>query len=70
MGIKRITENPTIADTIIFDILTPNEVISGIELDSESPNQPECFEADPFKVDDVKIFYIEREKQYHVIWRC
>ena len=61
MGIKRITENPTIADTIIFDILTPNEVISGIELDSESPNQPECFEADPFKVDDVKIFYIERD---------
>lgn len=61
MTTKRITENPTIADTIIFDILTPNEVISGVELDPESPDQPECFEADPFKVDDVKIFYIERD---------
>ena len=46
MALKKITENPKITDTIVFDILTP---------DAEG-----CFTSDPFKVDTVKIFYISK----------
>lgn len=46
MAIKNIFESPTIADMVVIPILTP---------DSDG-----CFLADPFKVDNVKIFYISR----------
>ena len=46
MATKKVTENPTIADFVSFDILTPD--VAG------------CFLTDPFKVDNVKIYYIER----------
>ena len=44
MALKKITENPKITDTIIFDILVPGA--------------DNCFTSDPFKVDTVKIFHI------------
>lgn len=46
MALKKITENPKITDTVIFDINTPGA--------------DDCFTSDPFKVDDVKIFYIQK----------
>ena len=47
MAIKTISENPKITDTIVFDILTPGA--------------DGCFTADPYKVDVVKIFFIEKD---------
>jgi hypothetical protein len=47
MESKKITENPKVTDTIVFDILTPGA-------DS-------CFASDPFKVDNVKIFHIRKD---------
>lgn len=47
MAIKRVDESPTIADQIIFDILTPDS--------------NDCFLGNPFKVDNVTIYFIERE---------
>lgn len=44
--IKKIYENPTISDTIEFEITTPD--FSG------------CFSSNPYKVDQVIIFFIER----------
>ncbi len=46
MAIKTIDESPTIADRIVFSILTP---------DSNG-----CFFANPFKVGNVTIYFIER----------
>lgn len=43
---KTISENPTIADRIVFDLACP---------DADG-----CFLANPYKVDNVKIFFIER----------
>jgi hypothetical protein len=67
---KRIHENPTIADRITFDILTPDEFLTGSEA------EPECFEVDPFRVDSITIYFLERgtsggninsiEKQRHI----
>tara|TARA_Y100000034_G_scaffold23940_1_gene27740 strand:+ start:2460 stop:5609 length:3150 start_codon:yes stop_codon:yes gene_type:complete len=61
MAAKKITENPKVTDTIIFDILTPGA--------------DDCFTSDPFKVDDVKIFHIQKnftdtnDKQFEkVFW--
>lgn len=47
MAEKRIDENPRITDTIIFDI--------------ETPGADGCFTDDPYKVDKVTIYYIERD---------
>jgi hypothetical protein len=54
MSLKKLNENPTIADQIIIEIDTP---VDG------------CFEADPYKVDNIKIYYVQRtfsgnDKQY------
>jgi len=46
MAIKRLNETPTIADTVVIDVLTPDET--------------GCFPANPYKVDRVQIFYVER----------
>lgn len=47
MAIKRLSENPTITDTILFDILTP---------DSDG-----CFVSGcPYKVIQAKIYFLER----------
>lgn len=49
MAEKRINENPRITDTIIFDLPTPGA--------------DGCFTADPYKVDKVTIYYVERSFQ-------
>lgn len=46
MDAKRLADSPTIADTIVFDILTP---------DADG-----CFTGDPYKVDSVTIYYVRR----------
>ena len=46
MDIKKITENPKITDIVLIELPTP---------DSDG-----CYVADPYKVDSVKIFYVER----------
>lgn len=53
MAEKTITQNPSITDEVVFDILTPNEVLV-------SGEQPECFSADPYKVDSITIYYVHR----------
>lgn len=47
MTIKKFNDSPTISDQIIFDILTPD--ING------------CFLSNPYKVDKVSIYFIERD---------
>lgn len=47
MATVTITENPVETDTIVFDLLTPDA--SG------------CFTANPYKVDSVVIYYVERD---------
>lgn len=47
MAIKKITENPKITDIISFDILTPGA--------------DNCFAANPYKVVNVTIYYLERD---------
>lgn len=47
MAIKKITENPKITDIISFDILTPGA--------------DNCFSANPYKVVNVTIYYLERD---------
>jgi len=47
MADKRITENPRITDTIVFDI--------------ETPDADGCFTANPYKVDNLTIYYVERD---------
>jgi hypothetical protein len=47
MALKTINQNPKITDTIRFTI--------------ETPDAGDCYVADPYKVDNVKIFYIERD---------
>jgi hypothetical protein len=51
---KRINESPTITDQIVFDILTPGDFVTGTEVD------PECFDSDPFRVDSVTIYFLQR----------
>ncbi len=46
MTAKYLSENPTIADQVIFELKTP---------DADG-----CFADDPYKVDEVKIYYIQR----------
>lgn len=46
MALLSITENPTITDSIVFDIRTPD--VSG------------CYSANPYKVDRAIIFFVER----------
>jgi hypothetical protein len=43
---KKINENPTIADDVLFEF--------------ETPDADGCLLANPYRVDTVKIFYIER----------
>lgn len=47
MALKTIDQNPTITDTILFEITTPDA--NG------------CFLSNPYKVDSVIIFYVERD---------
>jgi len=47
MALKKITENPKITDTILFEI--------------ETPDGDDCFVSDPYKVDSVIVYYIERD---------
>lgn len=47
MALLKPTENPTIADTILFELPTPDA--NG------------CFLANPYKVDSVVIYYVERD---------
>lgn len=49
MTIKTLTENPTITDTIVFDITTPGA--------------DGCFTSNPYKVDNLTIYYIARDYQ-------
>lgn len=47
MALKRIAENPIITDTILFDILTPDE--------------DGCFVSDcPYKVTKVQVYFLEK----------
>ncbi len=43
---KRLNENPTIADEIIFDI--------------ETPGSDGCFTTNPYIVDKITIYYVRR----------
>lgn len=54
MALKRITENPTISDTVVFDIQTPSYAPSVINLD------PICYTVDPYEVSTVEIYYLEK----------
>jgi|694.fasta_scaffold07368_11 hypothetical protein len=47
MALKRLNENPKITDTILLEI--------------ECPNFDGCFDANPYKVDNVIIYYVERD---------
>lgn len=47
MALKRINEKPRTTDTILFELETPDE--NG------------CFTANPYKVDRVTIYYVERD---------
>lgn len=47
MALKTISESPTITDSILFEILTP---------DADG-----CFLSDPYKVEKVVIYYIQRD---------
>lgn len=47
MAIKRINENPTVTDRVLFDILCPGD--------------DDCFRYNPYKVDNVTVYYIERD---------
>lgn len=47
MALKKINEQPKITDTILLEITTP---------DADG-----CFSANPYKVDKVTIYYIERD---------
>lgn len=47
MAIKTIDQNPTITDKIVFSILTPDA--SG------------CFSTDPYQVNNVTIYYVQRD---------
>lgn len=49
MAVKRIDNQPTITDTIIIDILTP---------DADG-----CYLVDPYKVDSITIYYLEKSFQ-------
>lgn len=50
MALKKITENPTLGDTILFEI--------------ETPDADGCFIENPYRVDSVKIFFVERGFNY------
>ena len=47
MELKKITENPKITDTILFEL--------------ETPDGEDCFVSDPYKVDTVIIYHVERD---------
>lgn len=47
MALKKITENPKITDTILFEL--------------ETPDGDDCFVSDPYKVDNVIIYFVERD---------
>jgi hypothetical protein len=46
MQIKKITENPKLTDIVLIEL--------------ETPDSDGCFLSNPYKVDSVKIFYVER----------
>ena len=46
MAVKKINENPKITDTIILEI--------------ETPDAYGCYQENPYKVDNVIIYYVER----------
>ena len=45
--IKKINEDPKVTDVILFEL--------------ETPDSTNCFVADPFKVDNVTIYFVERD---------
>ena len=47
MALKKITENPKITDTILFEL--------------ETPDGDDCFVNDPYKIDTVVIYHVERD---------
>ena len=47
MALKKIDENPKITDTILFEIPTPGA--------------DGCFTDDPYKVDKLTIYYLQRD---------
>lgn len=47
MAIKKITENPKITDTFLFEIITPNA--------------DGCFDSNPYKIDKVTVYFVERD---------
>lgn len=47
MALKKINENPKISDTILLEIATPNAA--------------GCFDENPYKVDSVIIYHVERD---------
>lgn len=47
MALKRINESPKITDTLLLEI--------------ETPDGNGCFESNPYKVDSVIVYYVERD---------
>jgi hypothetical protein len=47
MALKKINENPKISDIILFEITTPGA--------------DGCFDANPYKVDSLIVYYVERD---------
>lgn len=47
MALKKINESPRVTDTILFELTTPDAA--------------GCFTANPYKVDKVTIYYVERD---------
>lgn len=47
MSLKKINENPRTTDTILFEI--------------ECPGADGCFTSDPYKVDNIIVYYVERD---------
>lgn len=50
MALKKITENPTLGDTILFEL--------------ETPDANGCFLENPDRIDNIKIFFVERGFNY------
>lgn len=58
---KNFKKNPTLADIVLIDILTPTHPI--ISNDNIEDQELDCFEVDPFRVDNVTIYFLERSSQ-------
>ncbi len=47
MAILTIKENPSVVDTVVFDI--------------DAPGADGCFESNPYKVNNLTIYYVGRD---------